>query len=60
MGTLTYSINVTLDGCIDHREGIADEETHAWYTRQLEESDGLLWGRVVYEMMESYWPAVAR
>jgi hypothetical protein len=23
MGLLTFSINVTLDGCVDHREGIA-------------------------------------
>jgi hypothetical protein len=29
MGLLTFSINVTLDGCVDHREGIADDETHA-------------------------------
>ena len=29
MGLLTFSINVTLDGCVDHQEGIADDETHA-------------------------------
>jgi hypothetical protein len=23
MGLLTFSINVTLDGCVDHQEGIA-------------------------------------
>ncbi|MEZ4249332.1 MAG: hypothetical protein R3B99_13975 [Polyangiales bacterium] len=33
MGLLTFSLNVTLDGCIDHQEGIADEETHAFFTR---------------------------
>ena len=27
MGLLTFSINVTLDGCVDHQEGIADDET---------------------------------
>ena len=32
MGLLTFSINVTLDGCVDHREGIADEEAHAFAT----------------------------
>jgi dihydrofolate reductase len=26
----------------------------------MEESGAMLWGRVTYEMMESYWPAVAR
>ena len=60
MGLLIFSINVTLDGCVDHQEGIVDDETHAYYTRLLDESGAMLWGRVTYEMMESYWPAVAR
>ncbi len=60
MGLLTFSINVTLDGCVDHREGIADDETHAFFTRLMDESGAMLWGRVTYEMMESYWPAVVR
>jgi dihydrofolate reductase len=60
MGRLTFSINVTLDGCVDHREGIADDETHAFFTRLMDESGAMLWGRVTYEMMENYWPAVAR
>jgi dihydrofolate reductase len=60
VGLLTFSINVTLDGCVDHQEGVADEETHAFFTRLMDESGAMLWGRVTYEMMESYWPAVAR
>jgi dihydrofolate reductase len=60
MGLLTFALNVTLDGCVDHREGIADEETHAFFTRLMDASGAMLWGRVTYEMMEGYWPAVAR
>jgi dihydrofolate reductase len=60
MGLLTFSFNVTLDGCVDHQEGIADDETHAFFTRLIDESGAMLWGRVTYEMMESYWPMVAR
>lgn len=60
MGRLTFSLNLTLDGCIDHQEGIADDETHAFFTRLMDEHGALLWGRVTYEMMEGYWPAVAR
>ncbi|HMV70350.1 MAG TPA: dihydrofolate reductase family protein [Myxococcota bacterium] len=60
MGLLTFSINVTLDGCVDHQEGIADDETHVFFTRLMDEAGAMLWGRTTYEMMESYWPAVAR
>lgn len=59
MGLLTFSLNVTLDGCIDHQEGIADEETHAFFSRLMDEAGAMLWGRTTYEMMERYWPAVA-
>lgn len=59
MGLLTFSINLTLDGCLDHEEGIADDETHAHFTRLLDECGAMLWGRVTYELMEGYWPAVA-
>jgi dihydrofolate reductase len=60
MGLLTFSLNVTLDGCVDHQVGIADDETHAFFTRLMDDSGAMLWGRVTYEMMEGYWPAVAR
>ena len=60
MGLLTFSLNLTLDGCVDHREGIADEETHAFFTRLMDENGAMLWGRTTYEMMESFWPGVAR
>jgi dihydrofolate reductase len=53
MRPLRYSINVTLDGCCDHREGIADEDLHRNATANLEWADALLFGRVTYEMMES-------
>ncbi|MCZ7423531.1 MULTISPECIES: dihydrofolate reductase family protein [unclassified Micromonospora] len=60
MGLLTFSLNVTLDGCVDHQEGIADDETHAFFTRLMDESGAMLWGRVTYELMEGSWPAIAR
>ncbi|HZK75599.1 MAG TPA: dihydrofolate reductase family protein [Candidatus Kapabacteria bacterium] len=55
MRPLRYSINVTLDGCCDHREGFADEELHQHATETLARADALLFGRVTYEMMESAW-----
>ncbi len=59
MGLLTFSLNLTLDGCVDHQEGIADDETHAFFTHLMDEAGAMLWGRVTYEMMEGYWPKVA-
>ena len=55
MRPLRYSINVTLDGCCDHREGIADEDLHRYATENLARADALLFGRVIYEMMEAAW-----
>jgi dihydrofolate reductase len=55
MRTLTYSINVTLDGCIDHRAGWPDVEIHQLATEALAQADGLLLGRVTYELMEQSW-----
>jgi dihydrofolate reductase len=53
MRPLRYSINVTLDGCCDHREIPADEDLHRHAVENLEQADGLLFGRVIYEMMEA-------
>jgi dihydrofolate reductase len=55
MRPLRYSINITLDGCVDHEAGIADEELHRHHAENLAQADALLFGRVTYEMMESAW-----
>ena len=55
MRPLRYSINVTLDGCVDHRAGIADEHIHRYFTEGIARADALLYGRVTYQMMESAW-----
>lgn len=60
VGRLIFALNLSLDGCVDHREGLADDETHAFFTHLMDEAGAMLWGRVTYEMMEAYWPALAR
>src|ERR671939_931514 len=55
MRPLRYSINVTLDGCCDHRAIPADEELHRHASENLDQADALLFGRVTYEMMEAAW-----
>ncbi len=53
MRPLRYSINVTLDGCCDHRVIAPDEELHRHAVENLDRADALLFGRVTYEMMEA-------
>ena len=60
MRPLRHSINVTLDGCVDHRVGIVDEELHRRAAEQIDRSDALLLGRVTYEMMEGAWRGAAQ
>jgi dihydrofolate reductase len=60
MGILTFGLNVTLDGCCDHRVGIADADLHDYFTQLMDAAGAMLWGRTTYELMESAWPAVAR
>src|SRR5215204_3907701 len=59
MRPLRYSINVTLDGCCDHRAMLADDELHRHAVENLERADALLFGRVIYEMMEAAWRSPA-
>jgi dihydrofolate reductase len=60
MRPLRYSINVTLDGCSDHREGIADEDIHRHAMENIAQADALLFGRVTYQMMEEAWRLATR
>ncbi len=60
MRPLRYSINVTLDGCCDHRAISANEELHRHAAENLSQADALLFGRVTYEMMEAAWRSPAR
>jgi dihydrofolate reductase len=55
MRPLRYSINVTLDGCCDHRVMVADEDLHRHAAKSIGQADALLFGRVTYEMMEGAW-----
>jgi len=55
MRPLRYSMNVTLDGCCDHRAVAPDEDLFRHAVENLERADALLFGRVVYEMMETAW-----
>jgi dihydrofolate reductase len=60
MRKLIAAINMTIDGFCDHTAGIADEELHQHYTELLSNAGAIIYGRVTYQLMESYWPTVVK
>jgi dihydrofolate reductase len=60
MRKLIAAINMTLDGFCDHTAMIADDEIHQHYNALLSNADTLIYGRVTYQLMESYWPTVVK
>lgn len=60
MGKLISSINITPDGYCGHSDVIADEELHEFATGLLKKADTVLFGRVTYQLLESYWPMAAK
>lgn len=59
MRLLRYSINITVDGCCDHTAGVASKEMHQYASESLARADALIFGRVIYQMMEEAWRPVA-
>lgn len=63
MRPLRYSINVSLDGCVDHAAFGGTEAVqavlHRHATDNLDRVDGLVFGRVTYELMEAGFRAEA-
>jgi dihydrofolate reductase len=60
MRPFRYYINITLDGCCDHRAIFADQELHRHAAENLAQADALLLGRVTYEMMAAAFRPPAR
>ena len=60
MRKLIAAINMTLDGFCDHTAGIADDDLHQHYNELLSNADTILYGRITYQLMESYWPNVVK
>ncbi len=56
MRKLVFAINVSLDGFADHTiADFVDDELLDFFSRLLDETDIELFGRVTYQLMESYW-----
>ena|ERR1700741_3227892 len=60
MRKLIAAMNMTLDGFCDHTAMSADDEIHQHYNDLLSNADILIYGRITYQLMESYWPSVVK
>jgi dihydrofolate reductase len=60
MSKIIAAMNVTLDGFCDHTAMSADEEIHQHYNDLLSKAGTLIYGRITYQLMEGYWPAVVK
>src|SRR4030095_4343008 len=60
MRKLIAAMNMTLDGFCDHTAMIADDEIHQHYSELLRSAGAVLYGRITYQLMESYWPTVVK
>jgi dihydrofolate reductase len=60
MRKLIAAMNMTLDGFCDHTSMIADDEIHQHYNELLRNAGTLIYGRITYQLMESYWPTVVK
>ena len=60
MKKIIAAINMTVDGFCDHTAMSADDEIHQHYNDLLRSTGTLIYGRITYQLMESYWPAVVK
>jgi dihydrofolate reductase len=60
MRKLIYTINLTVDGCMDHTAFLPDEELFDYYIRLVRDAGLIVYGRVTYELMVPYWPDILK
>jgi len=60
MRTVTFGINISLDGCYDHTIFNADDELHEYFANLMDGVDLVIYGRKTYELIVPYWTEVAQ
>ena len=60
MRKLIAALNMTIDGFCDHTAMVPTEGLHQHYNDLLSNSDALIYGRITYQLMESYWPTIVK
>lgn len=60
MRTVTFGMNISIDGYCDHTIFNPDEELLDYFTGMMNDVDLLFFGRVMYQLMFPYWADVAK
>ncbi|OOQ59553.1 dihydrofolate reductase family protein [Mucilaginibacter pedocola] len=60
MRTVSFAINLSLDGYCDHTFANPSEQLMEYFADMMEGIDLVFYGRVTYELMFPYWEDVAR
>ena len=60
MRPLITSLNITVDGFVDHTAVVADAEHHDYVSELLTRAGSVMLGRATHDLFEARWPAVAR
>ncbi|GAB3281729.1 dihydrofolate reductase family protein [Larkinella harenae] len=60
MRTVTFEINVSIDGYCDHTIFNPSEEVHDYFTNLMTEVDLVFYGRIMYQLMFPFWADVAK
>ncbi|HXB33263.1 MAG TPA: dihydrofolate reductase family protein [Puia sp.] len=60
MRKLIYTINHTVDGCLDHTAFMPDEGLFDYYIRLVQDAGLIVYGRITYELMVPYWPDILK
>jgi len=60
MRKIIAAINMTVDGFCDHTAMTPDDEMMKHYNELLSNADAMIYGRITYRLMESFWPAIVK
>lgn len=60
MRTVTFGMNISLDGYCDHTMATPSEELMDYFTHMMDNVDLIFYGRIMYQLMFPYWEDVAK
>jgi len=55
-----FAMNISIDGCYEHTHFSPNEELMEYFTRLMQDTGLIVYGRKTYELMVPFWPEVAR